>query len=381
MEEDLNLTNCSCQVVSEVELWVSFILREVSIPLVGSVGVVGNLAAIIVLIHPDMKSTFHQSLVTLAVFEILFLILQICSNGAHLKSELYLVLFPYFLYPLKSILISCESYLLVSIALERLIAVARPLWYRTARLRLSSWYHALVFILPTLVISVSINIPKFFELKLASFNVTDMNNITRESKGCLLTSFRLHPDYSEYYILTRLLGTSVLPILFLLLINTSIYLSLQRQRPTNTTKINNNNNNIYIGNGNEKIRINSMLSEEQITENRRCLSHSARTLSAIVIMYVTCNIPRLALDLTEYRYGAAQLLQSYSECGCINIIWLDLFLKLNSFLRTISSSVNFIIYWSVGKQFKSTVSGILTKTLTKIRCRLCFSTTNTHLDV
>ena len=39
-----------------------------------------------------------------------------------------------------------------------------------------------------------------------------------------------------------------------------------------------------------------MLSEEQISQNRRNLSHSARTLSAIVVMYVVCNLPRLLLN-------------------------------------------------------------------------------------
>ena len=149
---------CSCFYPTEVEPWAEFILREVSIPVVGSVGLVGNLAAIVVLSQPDMKSTFHQSLITLAVFEILYLLLVIYEQGAIIWSELYIMMFLRFLAPVKNTLLTCETFLLMSIALERLIAVVRPLWYRNARLRLSSCYHALVFILPTLVISVSINI-------------------------------------------------------------------------------------------------------------------------------------------------------------------------------------------------------------------------------
>ena len=34
--------NCSCS-VSDVEVWAKFLLEEVSIPVVGSVGLVGNL--------------------------------------------------------------------------------------------------------------------------------------------------------------------------------------------------------------------------------------------------------------------------------------------------------------------------------------------------
>ena len=118
-----------------------------------------------------------------------------------------------------------------------------------------------------------------------------------------------------------------------------------------------------------------MLSEAQITENRRCLSHSARTLSAIVILYIASNIPRLLLNLTEHHYKS-QLHQGYSDCGCVkDIVWLEVLLRLHHFLLTVNSSVNFIIYWSVGKQFKSTLRGILTK----IRCRS--SATSYHVDV
>ena len=129
------MTDCFCPPLSQLEIWAKFILEEVSIPLVGSVGLLGNLAAIVVLSHPDMKSTFNQSLITLAIFEITFLVLLISDHAVDITTELYIMMFPYLLYPLKNIMVSCESYLLVSIALERLMAVVRPLWYRTARLR------------------------------------------------------------------------------------------------------------------------------------------------------------------------------------------------------------------------------------------------------
>ena len=75
MEGQLNTTDCYCPAVSQVEIWANYLLEEVSIPLVGSVGLLGNLAAIVVLSHPEMKSTFNQSLIALAVFEIIFLVL------------------------------------------------------------------------------------------------------------------------------------------------------------------------------------------------------------------------------------------------------------------------------------------------------------------
>ena len=183
----------------------------------------------------------------------------------------------------------------------------------------------MVFILPTLLISVSLNIPRFFELELVYVKVTDTNNITKEVMDFDATPLRLDTDYIKYYIFwTRTVGTGVIPILFLLISHTAIYLSLKRQRPFTS----NNNNNVpsettvrndgvaslvietnsvlpeWFGSSNENTEISSMLSEEQINQNRRYLSHSARTLSLIVVMYVVCNLPRLLLNTAEYLYQA-----------------------------------------------------------------------------
>ena len=82
-----------------------------------------------------MKSTFHQSLISLSVFEIAFLVLVILDHSLDFNSPAYIVLFPYFFHPMKNILMSCETYLIMSIALERLMAVYRPIHYRAGLLR------------------------------------------------------------------------------------------------------------------------------------------------------------------------------------------------------------------------------------------------------
>ena len=39
MEQDINLTACSCPVISELEVWARFILEDVSIPVVGNLAI------------------------------------------------------------------------------------------------------------------------------------------------------------------------------------------------------------------------------------------------------------------------------------------------------------------------------------------------------
>ena len=53
-------------------------------PVVGVVGVLGNLGAILILMRPEMKSTFHHSLITLAIVDIIFVITLIVDTQVQL---------------------------------------------------------------------------------------------------------------------------------------------------------------------------------------------------------------------------------------------------------------------------------------------------------
>ena len=84
-------------------------------------------------------------------------------------------------------------------------------------------------------------------------------------------------------------------------------------------------------------------------------SLSAITLTAIVIMYILCNIPRLALNLAEYLLQP-QLYEASEDdpCGCpVTPPWFSIMCHLNHFLLTLNSSANFLIYWSLGNKFKT----------------------------
>jgi hypothetical protein len=100
--------NCSCAESVE-DYWAQFVFEDVLIPLVGTVGIIGNIAATIVLRTPDMKSTFHQSLLTLAVLDIMYLSIIICDHSLDLDSQLYVYMFPYFFHPMKNFMMSWET--------------------------------------------------------------------------------------------------------------------------------------------------------------------------------------------------------------------------------------------------------------------------------
>ena len=153
-------------------------------------GLAGNVAAIVIIFRKDRRSTFHHSLITLAIIDILFVSTIICDTFCDTTSTIYIYMFPYLWNPMKNILMSWETFLMMSIATERYLAVCHPLVYRAHKVRHSPRVHMMTYIFPSILISIIINIPKFFETKLISFYSTNAENITIEEIDFEITDLR-----------------------------------------------------------------------------------------------------------------------------------------------------------------------------------------------
>ena len=361
--EDENMEgNCSLQCEeSVVDLWAKLVLEEISIPVVGIIGFVGNIVTILILKKPVVKSTFHQSLITLSVLNILFLSFIICDHSMDLTSQVYVYMFPYFLNPGKNILMSWETFLIMSIAAERFLAVYKPIYYRSHKSRRSSRFHLIIFILPSMLLSIILNIPKFFETELVRTIGTDENNKTHSLVDFEITSLRVNPDYIYYYVhWTRLLFTGVIPFVFLSIINLLIYVNIKKERP------------FYSRPSKQSLLSNERkLSNLSLPELRKCsLKHipgiyfkpkpnrttnannSSGTLIAIILMYMICNIPRLVLNLTEYLLYSSLYGKDMNGCS-LTPIWFAIICRVSHLLLAVNSSLNFLLYISLGSTFKN----------------------------
>ena len=79
---------------------------------------------------------------------------------------------------------------MMSIATERFLAVCQPLLYRAHKVRHSPRVHMMTYIIPSVLLSIIINIPKFFETKFVTRNYTDKTNLTQETIDFEITSLR-----------------------------------------------------------------------------------------------------------------------------------------------------------------------------------------------
>ena len=76
----------------------------------------------------------------------------------------------------------------------------RPVVYRSLELSQSSTTRALSYVVPSLVFSIILNVPKFLEAKLITTQVEDDNITAEEVTDYDATELRVDPDYIYYYI-------------------------------------------------------------------------------------------------------------------------------------------------------------------------------------
>ena len=165
-------------------------MNRVSLPVVGVMGLAGNVAAFVIIFRKDIRSTFHHSLITLSIIDIIFVSTIICDIFCDTTSTLYIYRFPYLWNPMKNILMSWETFLMMSIATERYLAVCHPLVYRAHKVRHSPRVHMMTYIIPSVFISIIINIPKFFETKFVTRSFTNTRNVTYQQIDFEITSLR-----------------------------------------------------------------------------------------------------------------------------------------------------------------------------------------------
>ena len=299
----------------------------------------------------------------------LFLIIIVATHFVDESSIAYILLFPYLMNPMKNITINCDSFLIMSIALERLLAVWKPIRYRTGIVRRSKRVHALVFILPPILVSTTINIPKFFETELYVDSTTSQWDFR-------VTDLREDSNYIYYYILWfRNIVTGIIPIAFLIIVNGAIIFCLPSSSNQSSTRSNSLKCSSKWPSSSRSISLKSKSQEREhpltdldlvLMETksfrvlRRKNSHSilTLTLTIIIIIYIVCNLPRLLLNVFEHLLEDDQE-KNLDKCGCeIEPKWFTIMCSVSHFLLTFNSSINFIIYWSTVSKFRKNLKDL-----------------------
>ncbi|CAG5117049.1 unnamed protein product [Candidula unifasciata] len=331
-----------------------FILWGTILPLIASIGLVGNILTIIVLWRREMHSTTILYLRGLVITDTGILLGSVitltpisCANYVHsdaseyFKDHIYPVIHTPGYYIIMT-LQQCNVWITVSVSMERYIAICHP--FRAARLITRK--KTIIVLITIVIISLIYNIPHLlattaspcaasanttapaemkvtvinsegdlYELLLSSTPPTPLSAITTASTPapvsyCLevvTTDFGNTEFYMTYRTIMYSIIIYVIPFLALLIINSFLIKELMAmQQRRSGTNIND--------------------------ENEANLS---MVLVLIVIVFIFCQTPGLISQFDLINTGAF-------------IYWL----AISNLLFTTNSAVNFLIYTAFGRKFR-----------------------------
>ena len=188
-----------------------------------------------------MKNSFNKLLIALAIFDCLFIIFVVLDYTAirgdigivleynhkeclvwqwpiTQESSIYAYLLPKIIYPLNNISLCCSIYTTIVIAFERFkniyqpvdltvvvryTAVCNPYLYKENNAAHKVGCRVLTFMFPVIILSILINIPRYFETVIVSetVNITTADNETVEEEKVYyeVTPLRLDANYIRFF--------------------------------------------------------------------------------------------------------------------------------------------------------------------------------------
>jgi len=164
-----NTTLCEyTQLSEEQEYFINIYVLFVEIfgnLVTGVFGVILNFVTIIIFSTSKMRSSiFNQLLISLAVFDNLYLLCEISEVFREWFHPLFLqYAFAKFIYPIRSVFMCSSIYTNIALATERYQAITSPIEYRDRR-KTNVTIQLLMYIIPIMTLSFIYYTPKFFDI-------------------------------------------------------------------------------------------------------------------------------------------------------------------------------------------------------------------------
>ena len=354
MEND---TQPNCFTFSEdwyqQQLLVGFWIEGVAVSVVAILGILGNMLAMTVFTRKKMRNSFNLLLVALACFDAMYLFGAIFGAifGAMghfgLSTDTHTILYPYFLYPLQSIVFSASIFMIVSIAIERYTVVCQPQKYAEAMLEKHAVAKRLLkYVGAVTILALVLSVNKFFEVKLV---------MIEDIKFIGITELRSHPTYSKVSQWTSVILTGVIPFVLLICLYTKIVLEVKNRKMSHAEEIGESEE----GGETVAFQMTEMSTAEQLPP---CTSRIAKNhikeedklamiFLAIVIVFFICHLPRLILSIHE-----TFMIDDFLECSKAGKtpfgMWRFMLVYISHLFIVISSAINFPIYTCLSPKFR-----------------------------
>ncbi|GAB1598384.1 FMRFamide receptor-like, partial [Argonauta hians] len=296
-----------------------FITGLVCYPIACSIGLIGNAISIIVMNQKQMESSTNIYLMALAFSDsiklindfLYFVVILLMEMDKQAGEFLYQNLYPYAHYVFNSSL-CISAWITVSVAVERYVYVCKPFYVKSY----CTIYRARIITICIYILMSMLSIP--YAMRYQTFEVYD-NRTNQTLFDLSVTRLWRNAGFSKAYTWFQNLIRSVIPLLTLIVLNTSIICGIKRcklSKPKNT----------------RRYRISIML-------------------VCVVLVFMVCISPD-AIMSTILGFGYIE--EDYLTRGVREI---------TDFLLLINSAVNFILYCIFNTKFL--------KRLLHIFCAIC----------
>lgn len=380
----MNLTNSSgslstglsdnCTYLSQQEglllYSAKFWLEGVTQVILAVLGVITNLISIYVLSRKELRNTFNQLLIILAIFDILYLCLVfIDSIGQVFHSYLYndtpdwyKILTPHLLYPGKAIVLTSSIFMMISIAVERFTAV----FYPFSRIPIPTTLYKpcfkkkrlFVYIFPVIFFSILLNIFKFLE--------TDVEWLEERAK-LNITQLRVDSLYILVNGWVRLIFLGLLPLTIIISLNCCIYWAVRRARLERLGRAGQSNSR-YRGLPTTEIELRELTQSQRPgqetsrqdslrKDKKRIISAREQRLSLVLIMialiFILSSLPRIIIMM--YDLIIIDTIRSCIAAGHMGEgfpMWNHILGYVNHVLLSAVPTANFLVYCLVGNKFR-----------------------------
>ena len=309
---EMNATN----ITSSIILTYSYYFDGILVTVFGFIGLIGNIFTLVILKHPKFKSCFYQLLHALACFDTLFILfggIKYVFRGLDLEKNIFIILFPFLIHPFAFIGMSGSIFMTVAISIERFLGICFPFKFPTSTRK--AWF----YIAPVCIISIGINIPRFFDAVL----------IWEEGQPIYqVTPFRTSESYIRIYqTYFNISFSALLPLFTMVLINIRIILTIR---------------NVKI----KRFRCKGKLQKEV---------NLYFILLIVVSIFFMLFIPRVIVDIYEFLHIEDIIACRNNGYHFMPTIFIRCLIHVSHFTSIVNSSINFFIYCFVGKTFQQEI--------------------------
>ena len=321
-----------------------FTFEIVLLTIVGSFGIVGNTAAIVMFVRMKDQMNFHRIMIMLSTFDSILILLNIVTFVyKHFSESFNAVGYHYialFMLPVAQIAMTGSIYSTMAITVERYLIACKPFYV------VSNRWSANRYIIPIVAFSITYNLPKFFEIKASTMR--DESNINKTSYTIDATELRLNQAYYIVYtIWMNFIFMGLLPFLLLIVLN-----GLTLNRLVKQIRYMNKAHTIFQDTAhpyNNPI-IQPFLNKGQHIEKGQKSKNPtptegqlAKISLTIVLVYIICHGVRWVPNI----YELVQISDpGYEEECFVWPVWIERVSNISRFLITLNSSVNFYIYYA-----------------------------------